>query len=354
MIAKMIFSFFEKYKKATLFTSLFVLLAFTVSAQEVIVNASLSEDTILIGEQTDIKLEIKQAKNKKIAFPEINEDFVPGIEIIQQSKIDTVPEKQMLGISLSLTITSWDSGYYQIPPFEFMLLSENDLDTLRTKALQLTVNTVQVDTTKAIKDIKPPLEAPLTLAEIFHTVIIDWFPYNLLAVLIILGIIFFILLRSGRNKLPVFNKKPPEPAHIIALRELEQLKNEKYWQNNPPKKYYTRLTDIIRLYLERRFEIGALEQTSSQIIQSLRHSGNDNIQNRHIENLSHMFTLADLVKFAKETPIEHENYQCFEWAYDFVLQTKPIEIIKEDKSSKDTSQDQKNQENIHDTQNKEV
>jgi hypothetical protein len=111
-----------------------------------------------------------------------------------------------------------------------------------------------------------------------------------------------------------------EPAHVIALRELEKLKAEKLWQNGETKKYYTRLTEILRRYLEDRFGVFSLELTTSETLEALIKTGfrKDESYNR----LKSVLNEADLVKFAKYKPEPSENEQAFDNSRDFVDATK--------------------------------
>ena len=91
-----------------------------------------------------------------------------------------------------------------------------------------------------------------------------------------------------------------EPADVIALRELEQLREEKPWVNKQVKLYYIRLTEILRIYIERRYHIMALEQTTDEILASPEKIRTARINS--LKSLASILKLADLVKFAKVIP----------------------------------------------------
>jgi hypothetical protein len=170
------------------------------------------------------------------------------------------------------------------------------------------------DSTDQIFDIKLPYGAPITFREIL--------PYLLAgtALLILAYFLIYSLRRKKRDE-PIIRKiRPSEPAHIIALRDLDKLKSEKIWQQDKIKLYYTRLTEILRVYIENRYGILAMEQTSNETLQSLLESGfNDN---NLFEKLKEILLLADLAKFAKAKPLASENETAMLSSYIFVNETK--------------------------------
>ncbi|MBL7893041.1 MAG: hypothetical protein JNL63_10450, partial [Bacteroidia bacterium] len=90
---------------------------------------------------------------------------------------------------------------------------------------------------------------------------------------------------------------------------------EKLWQEGKVKQYHSRLTDILRLYIEARFKIPALEQTSDEIMSNFRSVLIDEESKKKIKQV---FLVADLVKFAKEQPLPSENELSLTNAFDFV------------------------------------
>jgi hypothetical protein len=104
---------------------------------------------------------------------------------------------------------------------------------------------------------------------------------------------------------------------------LDRLKSEKSWKAGKNKKYYTDLTDILRKYIERRFQFNALEMTTDEILALFKR---DKSTQSVYQNLSQILQLADLVKFAKIEPLESENELSMINSYLFVNQTKQEEV----------------------------
>jgi len=322
-----------KINTPVFYLTLFVLTAITYNlsyAQQITATAILDSNSILIGQQVKLKLSVEyrvdNGKQIKIIWPEIKDTIIKEVEVISQTKIDTIiPDKNdpfKFIQSKTLYITSFDSGYWAVPPFIFK--TESDSTAISTEALLLQVITVAVDTTIAIKAIKPPYEENFTF--------IDWLKDNWLILAITAGsaILLFLLIyftrKHYKNKpVPLVIEKPAIPAHIIALGKLEQLKTEMLWQNGKLKQYHSQLTDIVREYIENRFHLPALEQTTDEIIFSFRSVA---IDTESLTKLKQILVIADLVKFAKEIPLSNENELSMANSYDFVNGTKREETIE--------------------------
>ena len=292
------------------------------TAQQVSVKASLDSTHMLIGDQLKLHFEIEKPKDLDIQFPQVPDTFSSHLEVVSRSKIDTVKldNKDRIKLIQSLMITSFDSGMHQIPPFYFKLKNGKMLDSAATSALAFKVYTMKIDTTKGPVDIKVPYSAPLSLKEII--------PY-ILGIILIAAIIFFIFyyIKWKRKNVPLFVKpeKPAEPAHIIALRELDRIKAQKLWQKEKIKQYYSEVADTIRMYIQNRFDIPAMEFTSSETIGTFK-SQKDLVDGSSLDQLQHILSLADLVKFAKYTPLPDDNNLTLMNAYFFVNQTKKEEV----------------------------
>jgi hypothetical protein len=310
-----------------------------IFSQHVVAKATLDSNKILIGDQVRMKVQLTYPSGASIIWPILSDTLNGKIEIVKRSKVDTLTKGgKNFTLGQTYTITSFDSGSFYVPQIEFKY--KNPADTVYfaafTDSLLLNVNTIKVDTTLAIKDIKGPLSVPLTFMEIL--------PYLIGAVvlaLIVWFVIYYLRKRKRGESLIDFSK-PKIPPHEIALRALEELRNKKLWQNNRVKEYYTELTEIIRTYIEGRFNILAMEMTTDEIMTSMIPSG---IQNTLKNKLRQMLVLADLVKFAKSNPLPHEHDQSLDIAFEFVNETKLIEVAEV--KNEPTVSEQSNTQNIN-------
>ena len=308
-----------------------ILISSFASAQQYKAMASLDTNIILIGDQTILHLKLQQPRDKVVYWPSVVGKINDTIEVIDISENDTVPVPgtDLIDINVDLTITSWDTGLITIPPLPFVYAHINDSTQLKveTQELKMYIAYLKVDPEKGIADIKPIIEAPWTFREALP--IILW----ILLALIIIALSYYVYYRWKNNK-PIIPlpAKPKIPAHIIANKELNKLKQDKLWENGDAKHYYSRLTDIFRTYLENRMHFGAMEMITDEIIKEL---SKKEIDKELLEQTKKVLENSDFVKFAKIQPIESENVEALDWAYKFVETTK-IQAVdnKEKKGAK--------------------
>lgn len=302
--------------------------AFQLRAQ-VTVNAVLGPpEKIRIGEQTKIDLYLNYSGKEKmisIAWPHIEDTLKKEIEVVNVSKIDTtIPDKskpEVIQQHMQITVTSFDSGYFAIAPFKF-IINNDTANPLLTEAMLLEVHTVPTDTTIAkIKDIKPPFDEPFDWR--WYLKYAYWGGGILAAILAIILIIRRI--RKNKPKPVIVIEEPKIAPHIPALEALEKIRKESVWKEGKIKEYYSGIADTIRLYIEGRFKINALELTSDEILQVFR---SQVVDQESKEKLRQLLTLSDLAKFAKYVPIEAEHTLTLSNAFDFVNGTKREEEIQ--------------------------
>ena len=303
------------------FVLIFLSLSIVTNAQEIIVGAKLDTSQIKIGKQAHITLKATTQKGVELVFPELKDTITEKIELVNVGKIDTLTAGTQVTYQRDLIITSFDSGFFAIPPFKFKLKNDSS-KIFETEALLFSVQTIPVDTTLAIKGIKGPLNPTWSIYEIQKEILI-----GLVSLLAIIILIYFI---KRKKKVEVIEEVEiiKRPAHEIAIEALNELKGQKLWQQGRVKEFHILISDITRTYIENRFTIGAMEMTSDEILKSLRFIINDaQIKNK----LSSVLILSDMVKFAKEQPLPNENELSWENAIDFVKQTALINQVEGEK-----------------------
>lgn len=293
------------------------------------IKAQISADSILIGDQVEFSLSAKVGNKQNVRFPLLVDTLVTGIELLHFPVIDTVKcGKDSLALNYRVSITSFDEGYYRIPPYQLVVEEGEQRDTVSTKPIYFLVNTIAPDSTILdIYDIKQPLREPITFAEVA-----PWAFGGLLVVALVVFLIYYII-RRRQNKPIFFPLKPKEPAHIIALRKLNGIKEQKQWQSDDAKGYYSLLTDVLRQYMELRFGINAMEQTTHEIISSLQPV--EGIEKELLHELFETLSLADLVKFARFTSSYQEKEAALTFAFRFVEETKEEEKPDEEEDKAD-------------------
>ena len=132
-------------------------------------------------------------------------------------------------------------------------------------------------------------------------------------------LITYLQSRMGKREEDAVAAEPLRPAEEVALEKLDIIREQKIWQAGQVKEYHTQLTDVVREYIDRRFEVSSVEQTSDETLRAMRPLLSS--QKELYEQLRKMLTLADLVKFAKWTTTPDENEQSLRSAYALVKET---------------------------------
>lgn len=291
-------------------------------AQSVTVDATIDSLQILIGEQAHVKLEVSLDADKRAVFPVIADTLVRGVEVLDVAKCDTqlLNNGQRAVLTQEYTVTSFDSALYYLPPMEVLV----DNKPYHSKALALKVYSMPVDTLHPDQFFGPKtvMKAPFAWE--------DWYVSIAAALLFVPFLLTLIyLVKRIRDNKPIIRKvkvEPKLPPHQQAMKEIERIKSEKVWQKGQPKEYYTELTDTLRQYIKERFGFNAMEMTSAEIIDKLLET-NDR---EALSDLRVLFQTADLVKFAKHSPMMNENDANLLNAIDFINETKE----KEDENAK--------------------
>jgi len=307
--------------------SLFLYISLISSSfgQDVKITSSFDSTKIFIGDQVKYTITIDKPADIRLSFPVFKDTICKNIDIISGPKTDSISSQNgRMKIIQKYIVTSFDSGRYQVPPVFAEVKNSGGLKRYYSDYSLLEVMRIKItppDTTAKIFDIVQPYKAPVTLGEI-----LPWVLLILLAGALGWAIVRYLKNhKKSENGVEVF--VPMDPAHVIAFRELENLKAEELWQKGEIKKYYTRLTEILRQYLENRFSVYSLELTTAETLEALVKTGFR--KNGSYNDLKAVLTGADLVKFAKYNPVASENETHFQTSWNFVVATKENDMITE-------------------------
>ena len=284
-----------------------------------VVSAAIDSTTLFIGDQTDLHLRATCEVGEQVQLPVLSEELIPGIEIVDKTIIDTAMLNDgRVQYNQYVTLTSFEDSLFYIAPLPFV----SGDDTVWSESLTLNVvQPFEMDSTDmAITDIKGIYKAP-----VWWWGILRW----VLLALAIAGIgvggyylITYLQSRARKSEDEVLPAEPLRPAEEVALEKLDAIREQKIWQTGQVKEYHTQLTDVVREYIDRRFEVSSVEQTSDETLRAMRGLLSD--KKELYESLREMLTLADLVKFAKWTATPDENEKSLRSAYTFVKETTPV------------------------------
>lgn len=311
----------------TILIALAFLCTLNFASAKVTVTAKLDSVNLLMGNMTTLGLEVVQDKGKPGGFPMFrNVDPSLGyvgvcgdsIELRTSFKADTVElGSGRIQINYKVPLQAFDSGTYRLP--EFVYVSESD--TARSNALTLQVVPVKVTADDPIAGFAPVAEPE---GKKFFDFVPDWLAdFWWIIIIAVLAIAAFIwAMRRYKKEGTVLKKKPEPTPYETAMKNLRELKARNLWEQGMEKEYFTRLTDILRIYLDKRFGINAMEMTTREIMDRLYES---DVKDKR-DYVRQILSVADFVKFAKVRPLPADNIAAYENAVKFVEETKPEPI----------------------------
>lgn len=280
----------QRSSQNTLLSLLCVLISLIGYGQ---VTSSIDSTAIKIGAELFYKIQVKTDSTTLVVFSE-EQTFQP-LEMINSYSIDTTKKEGYYQLTKTYGLTQFDSGVYTIPKQKIRVGDA----IFFTDSLQVQVNPVAIDTTKQkLFDIKPLIEVDKTPSKIWSTL-----GLILLAILGVGWVLYWFIWR----------KKPMTEAEKIAALKpyeraklaLEKLDEERYFENEEIKTYYSDLTLILRQYLDEKVYEQSLESTTDELIfqlKTLEVANQIKLSKETIQNIETILKRADLVKFAKSKP----------------------------------------------------
>ena len=270
---------------------LFVLVGKSYSNELII-----SKDSILVGQQ--VQIEILSSIN---SFPDSNDllDQFNSFEIIDFSVLDTIITDSSIYLKYKLNITSWESGTYKF----------GNLGSSK----KIIVSEIETNENE-IKQIKENLKISFSL--------IDYWIY--MSMVLILAIIYIIskkYLKKTERVLEIVEKEVKLEPIELTINKLEILKNEKLWEKDEINLHFTKASNIIRKYLELKFNFSALEIPTADILLKYKEFSQEDFS---IKMLNRILSSCELAKFAKNQPDKSEILAHLENCKDFVINSNKL------------------------------
>jgi len=279
------------------------------------VKSHVDKTSIFIGDRIKYTIEVKAEKGVELQLPEFGDNLAEfAIKDFGTSK---------RGFWGTKTLTQWylldiyETGEFSIPGaiIKYRFEGEEDWKELHTDEISVEVLSVldKNDREPEIRDIKGPVSYR------------NWtyFFIILSSIPVIIAILILIRFLISRKKTRVAST-PPVPAHEIAIKALNKLMNKNYLEKGETQQHYFELSNIVRHYLENRFQLKAPEMTTEEFLSILRKS--EVIDSDQKNLLRDFLSHCDIVKFAKYMPKETENNSSYDFAKKLFDQTKEITV----------------------------
>lgn len=301
--------------KLRLFVLLFIFAASFSFAQNISISASTDTTQYKVGDYIKYILDIKHDKSIHVLMPSVK-DSIKNLDFIEAAKPNINEVNNSVIEQHTFIFSKYDSAQVTIPSYRIYYTSGNDPTKkyLEVNPVTIVVKTLPIDKKADIRDVKEPLKLPL-----------NWLLIGIIAFIVLALLIggYFLYKYFKKKNQGVVETKPQIviPPDEIALHELYELEEKKLWQQGLIKEYHSDVTGIVRKYFEGRFDIRALELTSSEILGCLSYIEEGK---KIIKTAEDFFSNADLVKFAKFQPMPSVNEEMMKEAFDIVKQTRTV------------------------------
>lgn len=300
--------------------------------QAVRLTMTLDSAYVLMGKTTPLHIELQAPASPEGALLIPEDTLSRAVEVLRMLPADTTElPGGRINVTRELLLQSFDSGTYLLNPVKYVSGSE----TIASNPLVLKVIPVDVDSLTTIHDYADVVDPSRKLVDYLPDFLADYGAW-ILALLAVLAIGYFLLRRYMRREVIAEKKVVVIPPYELAMQELDALKNDKLCEQGQEKEFYTRLTDILRRYLQGRFGINAMEMTTTQIRHILARGEETRLSRRNMEQV---LETADFVKFAKVRPLPDDNTRSFRQAIQFVEDTRPKPPAPEQENGADGSTD---------------
>jgi hypothetical protein len=281
------------------------------------------EKPLTVGDRITLRLEIIHPANSRVVLPQLEPQW-QNFTVVDQSAPELIDHGDGTATTgKNIVVTLFEPGEYQTPDLVVAHRKpDGSVEELAAPVIPIRVTSVLTDGTE-LQDLKAQVDLPVP--PIWPWVLLGIWLMLLLAVLvIIIGWWFYQRWQNrpaqsaGGILMPVIDTRPPE---IIAYEELDRIELLNLPAQNRLKEHYSLVSDCLRFYIEGRYRIRALEQTTGEIRNAFL---NADVPMREISPFMRLFTEADLVKFARYVPRFEEANSLVNHARLIVEATTPV------------------------------
>lgn len=287
------------------------------AADSVNFTVKIKPDTAAIGDEITVIVEVDYPKDLQLSQPSVN-TAQSGFAVKGDPKIKTKTRGERKYDRYTFTLAAFKKGEQELPVIEFFYYDKDGKQNSRIAPIE----------TVYIKSILPADTGGLEIKDIVgpKSLPILWWPYAVGAAVIIiltLGIWYFIRRKARLQAVP---ETPPEPPFEAAIRKLNELRFKNLPNVGRYKQFYIELSEIIRYYIDGRFEIPAVECTTFELKRIFKHA---ELTEDQIKSVLDFLSYADRVKFAKHLPSPFDCERDFQLIKKFVVDTKPVVLQPE-------------------------
>jgi hypothetical protein len=287
--------------KKIFFYILFITASTQLFAQDIEFNLGVDSNEVLIGDQIHVTVLLKYPSDKySLIFPNINEAYTEPFKIIEQSKIDTIESSRYTTLKQITTIASYDSGLYQLNKlhvYGFKTDADSAIDVVSDSIL-IKVSDVVVNINGDIKDIVKAEKKSTLLKNILIAVG---------CLILIIAVYYFIKKYLQSRKKPIEEKQIDTYQYVNT--QLQKIKSVTLSTNLETKNYYSTLSELLKYYVQHRYQLLVLDKTSDETITAIQQESKTK---DIVADAQRVLQIADMVKFAKVLPTDMQNKNSWE------------------------------------------
>jgi hypothetical protein len=291
------------------------------SKKPVSVSASVDKARATIGDKITYKITVDFPADVEVFFPE-TKDKVGGLAVKDFAVSDIERDDGRITRELSYVLETYKASSYIIPAFDIKYREKlkSETEVAKTPEIFIEVVTMLDADASDVRGIKPPVSLDKRYFKLYIIIAIVF------GILLLVAIVLHYVYRRKQRE----TESIPEPlsAHQIAYNDLESLRAMDLISKGQIKEYYYRLSNIVRHYIENRFNLMAPERTTEEFLIEMTVTGK--LTGTHKELVGNFLEHCDMVKFAAYGPDGREIESSFNSAIKLVDETR--EVIQEEVS----------------------
>ena len=267
-------------------------------------------DSLTVGDQFHLNVSVLAPHGADIIQPETDTGFGNVAVLGSTADRDSLGESD--SVHFSYLLATYVPEPCTIPSLSFAIVHDGSTDTVRTEPIPLPLISVLTSDTVDIKDLKPQHRAGEPSL---------WWLWSLLA-LAGVALVGYAAYRVFQQYRKPKAEPPPPPPYDEAMEAFRLLEMENLIRQGLVREYVFRLSEILKRYIGRRFDVHAQEFTTEEVMEWVRQAPIEDAQRGRVE---WFFATSDPVKFARFLPDDATLKRMGEEAKRFVHETRPQE-----------------------------
>ena len=286
-------------------------------AQAPRIRAEVDTTAVTLGGRVELTITVEHAPSSAVVWPD-SLDLRP-FEVLDAVALPSAQSEGRTFSAVRLSLAAFELGELEIPSIEVRVVGPDSVVTaLSTDPFGIGVVSVGLDEGGNIREIRGPLAIPRNLVLLL--------PWLLLGTGLLALAYWMYRRRAGEEPTNRGRVVLPGLPHEDAYDALDRLERARLLERGEIKVYHIRVSEIIRTYVEGRFEVYALEMSTAEVLEGL---GLRDLDAEVLGAFEAFLDRCDLVKFAKLKPNVEACLEVLAVARRLVDETKPRPVLFE-------------------------